>query len=457
LLWRQANRKKGLHIAEQMLEKPTSILHQINNNRSNFVAACRFFKNPKVDNIKLIQPLLNSTAESSVGKDVLVIQDTTELNYEHHSGYLSRKDKDLGPTGNDIDMGFFMHPSIVIDLKNEMLLGASDLHIWNRRYDKKKKNERDYKKEPIEIKESYRWIASALRSKDVLKEASSILFVSDRESDIFDEFVEVPDSQTDVLIRSKENRRLHESDFKLYEYLDTIPMAGSISLNIRNAKHRTARQATLNIKFTKVSIVRPKRVPKQKNLPAYFELNAIEVRENASSVPDGEKPICWVLLTTRPVDSLLQALYLIKCYALRWQIELIFSTLKSKGLNIEESQLETGKALKSLSAMSFITSIRINQLRLAHDKNNEAEATIVFTPEQIILLKALVGELEGKTEKQKNPHAIESLAWAVWVIARLGGWKGYSSESPPGNKTMFIGWNDFNRMYSGWKIARNLN
>jgi hypothetical protein len=457
LLWRQANRKKGLHIAKQMLEKPTSILHQINNNRSNFVAACRFFKNPKVDNIKLIQPLLNSTAESSVGKDVLVIQDTTELNYEHHSGYLSRKDKDLGPTGNDIDMGFFMHPSIVIDLKNEILLGASDLHIWNRRYDKKKKNERDYKKEPIEIKESYRWIASALRSKEVLKEASSILFVSDRESDIFDEFVEVPDSQTDVLIRSKENRRLHESDFKLYEYLDTIPMAGSISLNIRNAKHRTARQATLNIKFTKVSIVRPKRVPKQKNLPAYFELNAIEVRENASSVPDGEKPICWVLLTTRPVDSLLQALYLIKCYALRWQIELIFSTLKSKGLNIEESQLETGKALKSLSAMSFITSIRINQLRLAHDKNNEAEATIVFTPEQIILLKALVGELEGKTEKQKNPHAIESLAWAVWVIARLGGWKGYSSESPPGNKTMFIGWNDFNRMYSGWKIARNLN
>jgi hypothetical protein len=440
-----------------MLEKPTSILHQINSNRSNFVAACRFFKNPKVDSNKLIQPLLKSTAEASVGKDVLVIQDTTELNYEHHSGYLSRKDKDLGPTGNDIDMGFFMHPSIVIDLKNEMLLGASDLHIWNRQYDKKKKNERDYKKEPIEIKESYRWIASALRSKEILKKASSILIVSDRESDIFDEFIEVPDSQTDVLIRSKENRRLHGSDFKLYEYLDTIPMTGSISLNMRNAKHRTARQATLNIKFSKVSIVRPKRVPKQKNLPAYIELNVIEVIEDASNVPDGEKSICWVLLTTRPVDTLSQALYLIKCYALRWQIELIFSTLKSKGLNIEESQLETGKALKSLSALSFITAIRINQLRLAHDKNNDAEATIVFNSEQIILLKALVGKLEGQTEKQKNPHVIESLAWAVWVIARLGGWKGYSSESPPGNKTMYIGWNDFNRIYSGWNIARNLN
>jgi hypothetical protein len=30
-------------------------------------------------------------------------------------------------------------------------------------------------------------------------------------------------------------------------------------------------------------------------------------------------------------------------------------------------------------------------------------------------------ELEEKTALQKNPHPLESLAWARWIIAKLGG------------------------------------
>jgi hypothetical protein len=32
-------------------------------------------------------------------------------------------------------------------------------------------------------------------------------------------------------------------------------------------------------------------------------------------------------------------------------------------------------------------------------------------------------KLEGKTALLKNPHPPHSLAFAAWVIARLGGWK----------------------------------
>lgn len=453
MLWGQANRKKGLHIMEQMSEKTTSVLHQVNKYRSDYVGACRFFRNDKVEHSKIVQPLIKATAKASVDKNVMVVQDTSEINYEHHAGYLSRNDRDLGPTGNNKDIGFFIHPCIVIDLYDQMLLGASDVYIWNRRYDKKDKNEREYKKEPIEEKESFRWIAAAQRSKVVLKEATSILFVSDRESDIYEEFIDIPDQKTDVLIRSKENRRLYGSDKKLYEFLDGLPLSGSISVNIRSAKHRQQRQATFNVKYTKVCILKPIRAGQNRDLPSFIELNAIEVKETPSSVPKGEKPICWVLLTTKPVNDLAEALGLIKYYALRWQIELVFGTLKSKGLNIEGSQLETGKALKSICVMSLITALKINQLRLAHNNNSNPKAEIVFTPLQTELLKVLLVGLEGKTEKQKNPHPCESLKWAAWVIARLGGWKGYSSESPPGNKTMHIGYNDFNKIYNGWRIA----
>jgi hypothetical protein len=436
-----------------MLFKKTAVLHQSSKNRNDYVGACRFFNNDQVNYQNLSKPLIHQTAKAAAGKSLIVDQDTTEINYESHAGYLDRNDKDLGPVGNNKDLGFFLHPSIVIDEQSEMLLGVSDVYIWNRSYDKGDKYERDYAKQNIEDKESYRWITAAQRSKDVLKDASSILFVADREADIYEEFIEIPDERCDVLIRSRTNRQLYGTEDKLYEVLASAAEAGNVSLKVRSAKNRQARQTSLSIKYSKVRIAKPRTSTGREHLPAYVELYAIEIKESAATVPAGEEPICWILLTTRPVTNLSEALHLIKCYGLRWQIELVFGTLKSKGMDLEASELESGKALKSMAVMSLITALRINQLRLARN-NTAIPASIVFTIPQIALLHFLIKTLEGKTERQKNLHPPETMAWAVWAIARLGGWKGYAkSESPPGNKTMRIGWNDFNRIYQGWNIA----
>jgi hypothetical protein len=65
-------------------------------------------------------------------------------------------------------------------------------------------------------------------------------------------------------------------------------------------------------------------------------------------------------------------------------------------------------------------------------------------------------ELEGRTEKQRNPHPRHSLAWASWTIARLGGWKGYASKKPPGPITMHHGLQWFRSLYHGFRIARKM-
>ncbi len=59
-----------------------------------------------------------------------------------------------------------------------------------------------------------------------------------------------------------------------------------------------------------------------------------------------------------------------------------------------------------------------------------------------------------KTEKQKNPFEKSNLAWAAWIIARLGDWKGYVRQRPPGVIILHEGWIKFQNLFEGWRITK---
>ena len=67
---------------------------------------------------------------------------------------------------------------------------------------------------------------------------------------------------------------------------------------------------------------------------------------------------------------------------------------------------------------------------------------------------AIGASLEGKTERQKNPHAKGSLVWLSWIVARLGGWNCY--YRPPGPKTIARGWDRFASMLDGFTLAQRI-
>ena len=115
---------------------------------------------------------------------------------------------------------------------------------------------------------------------------------------------------------------------------------------------------------------------------------------------------------------------------LRWIIEQLFRPMKSYGLRLEDSQLETVDALMKLTAIAAKAVCVILQLVQARDGSAEP-ASIAFSKPEIAVLDQLNGEIQGKTALQKNPHARHSLAWASWIIARMGGWNGYPARSRP--------------------------
>jgi hypothetical protein len=104
--------------------------------------------------------------------------------------------------------------------------------------------------------------------------------------------------------------------------------------------------------------------------------------------------------------------------------------------------------------MALMAAVIILQLRQSRDGKTVLPPSLVFSQEQLACLKALLPKYEGKTGKLKNPFPENNLAWATWIIARLGGWKGYKSQRPPGVIILCEGWRKFHNIFEGWIIAR---
>jgi hypothetical protein len=438
-----------------MLNKKTAIVNQFSQTHCEQIGTYRFLHNPDVRIEELIQSSYNHCALQCEGLHVLSIQDTSEINFESLAGKLKASDKNIGPVGNNTNAGFFLHPNLVIDTAELFPIGFSSIILWNRSWDKEDKNQRDYKSLPIEEKESFRWISSATTSKEVLKQAKRITIIGDRESDIYEELVCVPDEKTELLIRSSINRKLYDSQTKLFETLSQSKLQAVYKIEIKGNKKRKDRTAEMQLRYEKVKIARPANY-QNKDLPQYVELWAIEAREQSESVPEGEDEILWRILTTHEITCIEDALLYTEWYALRWQIEQLFRLLKSKGFGIENSQLGDGFSLKKLCVMSLQVVLQVMQLTLSREGKNSKMAELIFTAQEIKFLHLLQRKLDGKTDKLQNPHIPESMAWASWIIARLGGWKGYKSQSPPGHITMKTGLDIFFQQYTGWLLAVEL-
>jgi hypothetical protein len=438
-LWRCSIGQKGALLLQRAVERVTMNLRAAADGRAEWVGFSRWLNNPNVTASEMIRHSAEALSERVAGLHVLAIQDTTELNYARHAGRV----RGLGPSGNGVDPGLFVHPVLAIDADSRALLGLAGMRIWTRQGPASP----DYRRQPIEEKESYRWIEGAASAKRALASAAMTTVIGDRESDIYEEFDRIPDVRTHLLTRACRDRAL-EGGGRLFGIAETWPARHHFELEVRAQPGRAARTAKIALRFGEVTVKRPGNCS-DPEAARQLTLRLVEVKELDPAV---EEPIHWRLLTTHSVTTVAQALQIVAWYRQRWHIEQLFRTSKSQGLNIESSQVEAARALFNLAAIAMIAATRIMQLVLARDGTVDRPATDVVAADQLPMLDALQISLEGKTAKQKNPHARHSIAWLAWIIARLGGWTGYVSERPPGPITMRRGWHRFEQMAQGWNL-----
>jgi hypothetical protein len=208
---------------------------------------------------------------------------------------------------------------------------------------------------------------------------------------------------------------------------------------------RPTRQAHLELRFGAIELARPQS-KFLRHLPKSLHLATVDVREiNAGR---GVEPLHWRLLTSHEVTGADDAWRVVAWYKQRWIIEQFFRVLKTQGLKLEDSQIGTADRLLKLVAIAAKAAVITIQLLQARDGSQQS-AHIAFNASEITTLAALNQQLEVRRKRLKNPHPPDSLAWAAWVIGRLGGWDGYPSSRPPGPITFRNGLEYFHAVAAG--------
>ena len=429
----------GRDFLAAMVSQRSVNIKRLGGSRSQEVRFGRFLHNEDVTVAATLAHAADEVGRRAAGRDVLVIQDTTEINYSRHAN----SKRGFGTVGNGEDIGLFLHPLLVVDAQTGGVLGLAGCQIMNRR----RRSAIAAAKRPLAQKESRRWLEGARQAGRVLTAAASVTVVADRESDIYEEFAWRPDP-VHLLTRAAQDRLLTDGRH-LFEAARGFAEAARYMIDVPAKGARKARQAMVSLRFGEASLCRPRRSHNAK-APSTVTLRVVHVEE--ISPPRGEKAISWTLLTTHAVDSADDARRMVAYYRLRWIIEELNRTLKGQGMNVEESQILKASVVKKLCVIALITAVRVIQLVRARDGDTRQKLSDGFEVDDQPLLEKLNSQLQGATDKQTNPHQRATLAWAAWIIGRLGGWTGYYKK--PGPKIMHIGLTAFHAAKQGWRLAQ---
>jgi len=427
---------------EAMQSKRTLCVHRLAKDRNQAIQFGRFLANPSVTAQEMLANAGRLTNQRAGGRHVLAIMDTTDLRFATHE----TSKRGFGRDANNTCPGLFLHPVLAVEADSGGVIGLVDCTVLNRTEGKVT----DHKKRAADAKESRRWLDGAEMAADRLPAADTITMVGDRESDIYDLFARRP-ANVHLLCRSAHPRAMATGGL-LPNHCAGLPEQGRETIAVPAKGKQTARQATVALRFDAISLRRPVGTG-DKAQPKTIPLWVVDVCE--VDPPKGAEPLQWRLLTTHAVSTLAEARQVLAWYRMRWIIEQVFRSLKSHCLRIEDSQIEEAGCFIKLAVIALIAAVRAMQLVLARDGTTAQPLTDAADPADLPALRQINSSLEGRTVKLRNPHDPGQLAWLTWIVARLGGWSGYTSRGykPPGPKTVHLGLLRLDQILLGWRLA----
>ena len=389
------------------------------------LAAYRFFDNANVNIEKVLSPHHDATLRRiGASAVVLIVQDTTHLIRER-----TKQTEQIRGIRATEKIKTFLHASVAFT-PARTCLGVVRAEHWER---KEKKEAALQAMKPIEEKESLRWLEGYGAACAVQGYCSETLVVSiaDRESDIHEMYLEaqsyVSSTRAAWIVRAKHNRQVDgEPACRLREHLEKTAVLGQTEFTLPPLGNRPARQVMQTLQASAVPL---KAVTHHGKTLEGVTLHAILVKEIVP--PEGEQGIDWVLLTNLPIDTPEQVETLIQWYRCRWEIEIYFRVLKN-GSQVEKLQLETRERFEVCLGIYMIIAWRLLFMTMLARQCPQL-------PCDVILDEAEWQALYITVKRTPPPLTPPTLAEAIDMMAKLGGYLGRKNDGPPGTKTVWIG------------------
>ena len=343
------------------IEHPSASIPQATGSAGQAKATYRFYANPRVTANLLRLGFTTDTARAVEEDVVLVVQDTTSLNF---TGL--HMIPELGPIDSGgLARGVHLHTTLALTVSGQVI-GILDQQYWAR--------PQPGQPGPEEI-ESSKWINGIDASRAILYETAGdrpvprLIHVMDREGDAYEVMMTVVDNGDSAIIRCAQNRRVDDPLAKAHEAVRSQPVLCRTEIVVSRKAGVPERYAQVEVRSMRVTLI-----PDLQKYPHAWPMtwNLVEVWE--PNPPAGTQPAHWLLWTLEPAASAGEALEVVRKYSCRWPIEEVHLVLKS-GCRVEDLRLENWHSLEKAVTIDAAVAARIVSLRdLARDPRGPSAA-----------------------------------------------------------------------------------
>jgi Transposase DNA-binding/Transposase DDE domain len=402
---------------------PASSFPELFPEKNELDAFYGFIGNDDVSWEDILEPHLRATLRRVAGETVIRIpHDTTDFVF-------SGKREGLKPVMKDTN-GFFFHAAIAVSgNETPVCLGTLAAMPYTRERSRGTKSKNEWKLEarqrPRAEKESSRWERQVLEVQSQLPADVHAVHVLDQETDDYVFYAELLAAGVNFVVRGSSARQVNgkkgnplQAELEKFEgetfreiwVNERTPAQVKSKKNSKVHPVRKERKATLQIRWGELVLKKPQHA--QTTVPE-VRLGVVQVFE--PNPPLGEQPIEWTLFTSEPLQSAEQACAVVDHYRCRWIIEEYFKAVKT-GCAYQERQLTTLDGLLKALVMFLPIAWQLLALRTLARQETPPPASVMFRPEQLVLLAQLYKDRCSKT-LVVEPTTRDALL----AIARLGG------------------------------------
>jgi hypothetical protein len=423
-----------VYLATQIAADPSGSFPEQTGSWNDLRAAYNLFDCEEVTFQAIAAPHWELTRRTT-GKILLIIEDTTEIDYGP-----CRQVEGLSPVGSGTGRGFHLHSGLMVSAKDDRVHGLAGQLIYHRQ--PVPEGETRTERLQRDDRESQIWgnLVVQIGSPPA---GTSWVHVVDRGADDFEFFYHCQQTGTKWVARAKNLNRIiitpQGGQAPLRSYLGTLPEAGSYTLNLRARPKQPARTAKLAIAFGALTVPTPRlksRFLKQVK-PAAIRMWVVWVREMGA--PPGVDPVEWVLYTSSPVECLEDAMVVVGYYEKRWLIEEWHKVLKT-GFQVEHRQLKTCDRLETMMGLMSVEAVRLFQLKGEARTAPQRPAAQVVPPKYVKVLTAV---------RKLAPAEELTVGSFFRELAKLGGFLGRRHDGEPGWITIWRGWHKLQAMIRG--------